>query len=158
MTSTSVRWAELRPDDFRARRDACPIVYLPIGLCEPHGHIAALGLDLLKAEYYCEQAAQRFGGVVAPAQGYHIHECGFHIIAAIGEAALGLVKADKPTVSIDSLSYEAMERIWQALYATISNWSSVNPRPNQVTVPVNSRWHAYVHVASTLAASGGANT
>ena len=77
-TSTSVRWAELRPDDFRARRDACPIVYLPIGLCEPHGHIAALGLDLLKAEYFCEQAAQRFGGIVAPAQGYHIHECGFH--------------------------------------------------------------------------------
>jgi creatinine amidohydrolase/Fe(II)-dependent formamide hydrolase-like protein len=78
MTSTPVRWAELRPDDFRARRDACPIVYLPIGLCEPHGHIAALGLDLLKAEYFCEQPAQRFGGVVAPAQGYHIHECGFH--------------------------------------------------------------------------------
>ena len=70
MTSTPVRWAELRPDDFRARRDACPIVYLPIGLCEPHGHIAALGLDLLKAEYFCEQAAQRFGGIVAPAQGY----------------------------------------------------------------------------------------
>jgi creatinine amidohydrolase len=78
MTSTPVRWAELRPDDFRARRDACPIVYLPMGLCEPHGHIAALGLDLLKAEYFCEQAAQRFGGIVAPAQGYHIHECGFH--------------------------------------------------------------------------------
>jgi creatinine amidohydrolase len=77
-SSTSVRWAELRPDDFRARRDACPIVYLPIGLCEPHGHIAALGLDLIKAEYFCEQAAQRFGGIVAPAQGYHIHECGFH--------------------------------------------------------------------------------
>jgi creatinine amidohydrolase/Fe(II)-dependent formamide hydrolase-like protein len=52
------------------RRDLFPIVYLPMGLCEPHGHIAALGLDLLKAEYYCEQAADRFGVVVAPAQGY----------------------------------------------------------------------------------------
>lgn len=74
----STRWAELRPDDFRARRDAFPVVYLPIGLCEPHGHIAALGLDLIKAEYYCDEAARRFGGIVAPPQGYHIHESGFH--------------------------------------------------------------------------------
>ncbi|MBC8012203.1 MAG: creatininase family protein [Burkholderiales bacterium] len=73
-----VRWAELRPDDFRARLDACPLVYLPIGLVEPHGHVAALGLDLLKADYYCDEAARRFGGIVAPSQGYHIHECGFH--------------------------------------------------------------------------------
>jgi len=77
-TQPAVRWAELRPDDFRARRDSFPICYLPIGLCEPHGHIAALGLDLIKAEYYCDQAAKRFGGIVAPPQGYHIHESGFH--------------------------------------------------------------------------------
>jgi creatinine amidohydrolase len=75
---SSPRWAELRPDDFRARRDAFPVCYLPIGLCEPHGHVAALGLDLIKAEYYCDQAATRFGGIVAPPQGYHIHESGFH--------------------------------------------------------------------------------
>jgi creatinine amidohydrolase len=68
----------LRPDDFVARRAACPLVYLPLGLCEPHGHVAALGLDLIKAEFYCAEAAQRGGGIVAPAQGYHIHECGFH--------------------------------------------------------------------------------
>ena len=73
-----IHWAELRPDDFRARRDRCPVVYLPLGLCEPHGHVAALGLDLVKAEHYCAEAARRFGGIVAPSQGYHIHECGFH--------------------------------------------------------------------------------
>ncbi len=78
MSESHVRWAELRPDDFRARLDACPVVYLPIGLVEPHGHVAALGLDLLKADYYCDEAARRFGGIVAPSQGYHIHECGFH--------------------------------------------------------------------------------
>ncbi len=78
IASPAVRWSELRPDDFRARRDTCPVVYLPLGLVEPHGHVAALGLDLIKAEYYCEEAARRFGGIVAPAQGYHIHECGFH--------------------------------------------------------------------------------
>jgi len=78
MIAPSVRWAELRPDDFRTRLDACPVVYLPLGLCEPHGHVAALGLDMIKADYYCDEAARRFGGIVAPSQGYHIHECGFH--------------------------------------------------------------------------------
>lgn len=78
MSLNRVRWAELLPDEFLARRHACPLVYLPVGLCEPHGHVAALGLDLIKADYYCDEAAQRFGGIVAPSQGYHIHECGFH--------------------------------------------------------------------------------
>jgi creatinine amidohydrolase len=75
---TSVRWEHLRPDDFISRLNVCPVVYLPIGLCEPHGHIAPFGLDTLKADYYCDEAARRFGGIVAPTQGYHIHECGFH--------------------------------------------------------------------------------
>jgi hypothetical protein len=97
-----------------------------------------------------EDAAQS-----SAAYGHTLNEA---IIAAIGETAFELVKADEQIVSIDSLSYEAMERIWQGLYATISDWSSVNPRANQVTVPANSRWHAYVHVASTLAARGSANT
>lgn len=73
-----VRWSDLRPDDFLRRQRERPLVYLPFGLCEPHGHIAAFGLDTLKADYYCEEAARRFGGIVAPTQGYHIHECGFH--------------------------------------------------------------------------------
>lgn len=73
-----VRWSDLRPDDFLRRQRECPVVYLPLGLCEPHGHVAAFGLDTMKADYYCEQAASRFGGIVAPTQGYHIHECGFH--------------------------------------------------------------------------------
>ena len=86
--STRVRWAELLPDDFMARMLERPVVYLPLGLCEPHGHIAALGLDTIKAEYYCEEAARRCGGIVAPTHGYHIHECGFHaawLASVVGE-------------------------------------------------------------------------
>jgi creatinine amidohydrolase len=49
-----------------------------MGMVEPHGHTAAFGLDLIKAEYLCDQAAARFGGIVAPSQTYHIHETGFH--------------------------------------------------------------------------------
>jgi len=73
-----VLWSRLRPNDFKGRLADCPVALLPIGLCEPHGHIAAFGLDTIKAEYYCEAAARKAGGIVTPTQGYHIHECGFH--------------------------------------------------------------------------------
>jgi creatinine amidohydrolase len=73
-----VRWTELKAAEFETRLAARPLVYLPMGMCEPHGHTAAFGLDLLKAEYICEHAATRFGGIVAPSQGYHIHETGYH--------------------------------------------------------------------------------
>jgi creatinine amidohydrolase len=75
---TNVRWAELRPDQFTERINACPLVYLPVGLCEPHGHVAALGLDTIRADWMCDQAARLHGGIVAPTQGYHIHESGYH--------------------------------------------------------------------------------
>jgi hypothetical protein len=42
----------------------------------PRGHAAAFGLDMIKAEYSCDTAAARFGGIVAPSQTYHIHETG----------------------------------------------------------------------------------
>jgi creatinine amidohydrolase len=73
-----IRWAELFPREFLARQEQLPLVYLPLGLCEPHGHAAAFGLDTIKAEWLCEQAARRFGGIVAPTQGYQIHETGYH--------------------------------------------------------------------------------
>ena len=103
-----VHWVELRPDDFRARRETCPIVYLPIGLCEPHGHVAALGLDLIKAEYYCTAAARRFGGIVAPSQGYHIHESGFHapwLAEVVGEEN-PLLAALPPHVMLHQFLYQ----------------------------------------------------
>ena len=98
---TDVRWAHLRPDDFLKRQSECPLVYLPFGLCEPHGHIAPFGLDTLKADYYCEEAAKRFGGVVAPTQGYHVHECGFHkpwLDEVVGEAQNPYLGAMPPYV------------------------------------------------------------
>ncbi|WP_308635310.1 creatininase family protein [Paenibacillus silvisoli] len=73
-----VLWSELLPYEFKSRQTDTPIVYLPLGLCEPHGQIAAFGLDTIKAEWLCEQAAKTVGGIVAPSLGYHIHEAGFH--------------------------------------------------------------------------------
>ena len=74
----AVRWADLKPEEFLHRLDERPVAYLPMGMVEPHGHAAAFGLDMIKAEYLCDEAASRFGGIVAPPQTYHIHETGFH--------------------------------------------------------------------------------
>lgn len=78
MSLSKVLWSELLPYEFHKRMELCPIVYLPLGINEPHGQISAYGLDTIKAEYLCEEAARRFGGIVAPSLGYHIHESGYH--------------------------------------------------------------------------------
>jgi creatinine amidohydrolase len=64
----AVRWADLKPEEFLHRLDERPVAYLPMGMVEPHGHAAAFGLDTIKAEYLCDEAASRFGGIVAPPQ------------------------------------------------------------------------------------------
>lgn len=73
-----VRWEMLKPAEFLARQAERPVVYLPMGLCEPHGHVAPFGLDTIKADWLCDRAARRFGGIVAPTMAYHIHETGYH--------------------------------------------------------------------------------
>ncbi|MFC4302549.1 creatininase family protein [Cohnella boryungensis] len=77
-TGNKTLWSELLPYEFNRRLDDCPIVYLPLGLCEPHGQVSAFGLDTLKAEWLCLRTAELVGGVVAPSMGYHIHETGYH--------------------------------------------------------------------------------
>jgi creatinine amidohydrolase len=73
---TKVFWEELFPHEFKERLIERPVVYLPIGLCEPHGQISALGMDLIRSRFICEQTALRTGGIVAPSVGYHVHESG----------------------------------------------------------------------------------
>ncbi len=74
----TVKWLELKPLAFRERLAQCPVAYLPYGLAEPHGFVAAFGLDTFKAEWLCEQAATVVGGIVAPTQNWHVHESGYH--------------------------------------------------------------------------------
>jgi creatinine amidohydrolase len=78
MNSEPVAWEYLLPEEFERRLAERPVVYLPLGLCEPHGHIAPFGLDTIKARYLCDEAARRFGGIVAPTMAYHVHETGYH--------------------------------------------------------------------------------
>ena len=39
-----VRWERMFPDQLEAAYAACPVVYFPYGLCEPHGPHCTLGL------------------------------------------------------------------------------------------------------------------
>jgi creatinine amidohydrolase len=63
---SSVQYELLRPAQVRARREACPVVYLPVGSLEWHGVQNPLGTDGLKAHAICCEAALRYGGVVLP--------------------------------------------------------------------------------------------
>ncbi len=71
-----VRWERMFPDQLEAAYAACPVVYFPYGLCEPHGPQNAVGLDALKAHAICVQAATEHGGIVAPPDYWHIHDLG----------------------------------------------------------------------------------
>ena len=108
MLGETVHWERLLPEEFERRLAACPVVYLPMGLCEPHGHVAPFGLDTIKAQYLCEQAARRFGGIVAPTQGYHIHETGYHTpwLRAVMGAVNPRLAALPPHVVLETLLYQ----------------------------------------------------
>ncbi|MCB8877082.1 creatininase family protein [Acidisoma silvae] len=108
VTPDAVAWAELKPAEFIARRDAFPVVYLPMGLCEPHGHVAPFGLDTIKAEYLATQAACRFGGIVAPTMAYHIHETGYHApwLRDVMGGVNPLLAALPPHLVLETLLYQ----------------------------------------------------
>jgi creatinine amidohydrolase len=103
-----VAWQYLKPAEFIVRRNAFRVVYLPLGLCEPHGHIAPFGLDTIKAEYMVTQAAHRFGGIVAPTMAYHIHETGYHapwLREVMGDVN-PLLAALPPHLMLETLLYQ----------------------------------------------------
>lgn len=61
-----VRYERLRPAQIVARRQACPVAYLPIGTIEWHGRHNPVGLDTLKIHALLIRCAQRIGGLVFP--------------------------------------------------------------------------------------------
>lgn len=61
-----VRYQMMRPAQVVARRQQCPVAYLPIGTLEWHGEHNALGSDTLQAEGLAILCAQRGGGLVFP--------------------------------------------------------------------------------------------
>lgn len=61
-----VQYERLRPAQIVARREACPVAYLPIGTVEWHGEHNPLGLDTLKIHALLLRCAQHIGGLVFP--------------------------------------------------------------------------------------------
>ena len=76
MVRREVRWERMFPDELEEAIRECPIIYLPYGLCEPHGPQNALGMDGLRAHAISCIAAREHGGIVAPPSFWHIHEQG----------------------------------------------------------------------------------
>jgi creatinine amidohydrolase len=64
--SSEVRYHMCRPAQVRARRDECPVVYIPIGTIEWHGPQNPLGADSLQAEGLAMLCARKGGGLVFP--------------------------------------------------------------------------------------------
>ena len=103
-----VRWERMFPDELEAAFERCPVLYLPYGLCEPHGPQSALGCDGLRAHAICRRAATAHGGVVAPPHYWHIHESGgFGIWASrkVGEVARPWLTAVPPWLFFKTICY-----------------------------------------------------
>ena len=62
----TVRYAELRPHQFRVRLQQRPVAYLPLGTLEWHGEHLPLGSDAIISEGLMCECARRFGGIVMP--------------------------------------------------------------------------------------------
>lgn len=103
-----VRWERMFPDQIEAAFAAAPVLYLPYGMCEPHGPQNALGLDGLKAHALCCRAARAGGGIVAPPDYWHIHEVGLYATWArreIGEVPRTWLTAVPPWVHFKNVCY-----------------------------------------------------
>ena len=103
-----VRWEKMFPDELEAAFEICPAVYYAYGLCEPHGPHCVLGLDTLKAHGLLVRTAQQHGGIVAPADYWHIHEQGGYAIWAerhVGEARPWLT-AVPPWIHFKHICYQ----------------------------------------------------
>lgn len=108
MSRNEVRWERMFPDELEEAFAACPVVYFPYGLCEPHGPHCALGLDALKAHAIVCRAAREHGGIVAPADYWHIHEIsGYASWSArnIGEAPHAWLTAMPPWQHFKNVCY-----------------------------------------------------
>jgi len=62
-----VRLEYLRPKELEEAQAACPTIFQPLGTIEWHGVHNVVGVDALKAHALCIRAAQKGGGLVAPA-------------------------------------------------------------------------------------------
>jgi len=131
-----VEWERMFPDELERAFQACPLVYYPYGLCEPHGPQNAIGLDALKAHAIACRAARAHGGIVAPADFWHIHELGGYALwseKAIGQVPHSWLTAVPPWVHFKNVLYQIRQADAIGFHAAIlltghygPNWEDLN--------------------------------
>ena len=144
-----VRWERMFPDELEAAYAACPVLYLPYGMCEPHGPVNAVGLDALKAHAICVQAAREHGGIVAPPDYWHIHEIGGYAAWAartVGEVPRTWMTALPPWQHFRNVLYHIRQADVLQFKATIlftghygPNWEDLKTLVERVQPHVGTR-------------------
>ncbi len=131
-----VRWERMFPDELEAAYAQCPVAYFAYGLCEPHGPQNAIGLDGLKAHAIACRAAHAHGGIVAPADMWHMHEIGGYASWAhdtIGNVERSWLTSVPPWHYLKSLCYHVQQADALGFHAAIfltghygPNWQDAN--------------------------------
>jgi creatinine amidohydrolase len=144
-----VRWERMFPDELEEAFAACQALYLPYGLCEPHGPTNAVGLDALKAHAICVCAARLRGGIVAPADYWHIHEIGGYAAWAakyVGETPRTWLSALPPWQHFKNVLYHIRQADVLGFKAAIlftghygPNWQDLNTLVGLVQPHVGTR-------------------
>ena len=110
--TNEVRYQLLRPGDLVERREACPVVYIPIGTLEWHGLHNPVGADTLQAEHLAIRCAQLGGGLVFPPlyYGESRTESLMESTAADHEEIAGLMHLDPENFSPEKFIYSEAEQ------------------------------------------------
>ena len=147
-----VRWERMFPDQLEAAFAACPVVYHPYGLCEPHGPQNAVGLDALKAHGIACETAQAHGGIVAPPDYWHIHELGGYALwsqKAVGEVTRSWLTCMPPWQHFKNICYHIRSADVLGFQAAIfltghygPNWKDLKTLVDLVQPHVGTRLYA----------------
>lgn len=147
-----VRWERMFPDELEAAFAACPLLYYTYGLCEPHGPQNAIGLDELKAHAIACLAAQEHGGIVAPADYWHIHELGGYALwseKSIGRVPRSWLTCMPPWVHFKNVLYQIRQADAIGFRAVIlltghygPNWEDLNTLVSLVQPYVGARLYS----------------
>lgn len=136
MSQREVQWERMFPDELEAAFEKCPVVYLPYGLCEPHGWHNAVGMDALRAHGGACASARVNGGIVAPPFYWHCHDSGMSGTWAhekIGQARPWLTSIP-PWVFLKNLCYHI--RAVDALGFHAAILFSGHSGPHRLDVPI----------------------
>jgi creatinine amidohydrolase len=113
MSEGEVRYQLMRPGQIVARRERCPIAYIPTGTLEWHGPHNPVGADTLQAETMAVRCAQRGGGLAFPALYYG--ECRVESLVEANsedrELIADYMKLDAANFDAEKMPFSATEQV-----------------------------------------------